>query len=182
MIRSIGFVETNSIAKGVEAADAMLKAAQVELLFSRPNCPGKYNVLVCGEVAAVQAAVDAGARVAGGFLIEQLVIAQLHPSVVPAINLGTAPGEVNAVGILEYFSITGAILGADTAVKAAEVELIDVRLGTGIGGKSFAVLTGEVAAVQAAVDCGIAAAQEAGLLLASAVIPRPTPAVFESLL
>ena len=43
---TIGFLELNSIAKGVEAADAMLKAAEVELISARPSCPGKYHVLV----------------------------------------------------------------------------------------------------------------------------------------
>ena len=40
---TIGFLELNGIAKGVEAADAMLKAAEVELISARPSCPGKYH-------------------------------------------------------------------------------------------------------------------------------------------
>ena len=52
MMETIGFLELNSIAKGVEAADYILKAAEVELLFAKPVCPGKYNVLFCGEVYA----------------------------------------------------------------------------------------------------------------------------------
>ena len=51
-METIGFLELNSIAKGVEAADAMLKAAEVRLITARPSCPGKYHVLVTGEVAA----------------------------------------------------------------------------------------------------------------------------------
>ena len=45
MIETVGFLELNSIAKGVEAADAILKAAQVELTFAKPVCPGKYSIL-----------------------------------------------------------------------------------------------------------------------------------------
>ena len=44
MIETVGFLELNSIAKGVEAADAILKAAQVELTFAKPVCPGKYSI------------------------------------------------------------------------------------------------------------------------------------------
>lgn len=51
MIETVGFLELNSIAKGVEAADAILKAAQVELTFAKPVCPGKYSILFTGEVA-----------------------------------------------------------------------------------------------------------------------------------
>ena len=50
-METIGFLELNSIAKGIEAADAMLKAAEVRLVAARPSCPGKYHVLVTGEVA-----------------------------------------------------------------------------------------------------------------------------------
>ena len=56
---------------------------------------------------------------------------------------------------MEFFSVTASVYAADAAVKAADVDLIDVRLGTGIGGKSFVVLTGEVAAVREAIECGI---------------------------
>ena len=45
MIETIGFLELNSIAKGIEAADAILKAAEVDLILAKPNCPSKYHVL-----------------------------------------------------------------------------------------------------------------------------------------
>ena len=48
-METIGFLELNSIAKGVEAADIVLKTAAVQLVFARPGCPGKYNILFTGE-------------------------------------------------------------------------------------------------------------------------------------
>ena len=54
-MEAIGILESNSIAKGIEAADAILKAADTSLLFSKPVCPGKYTTLFYGDVAAVQA-------------------------------------------------------------------------------------------------------------------------------
>ena len=153
MMETIGFLELNSIAKGVEAADFILKAAEVELLFAKPVCPGKYNVLFCGEVAAVTASLEAGERAAE-----------------------------HAVGVMEFYSITAAVDAADAAVKAAEVDLMDVRLGTGIGGKSFVVLTGDVAAVNEAVKAGVATAEEQGFVVSSVVIPNPRREIFESLM
>ena len=182
MTESIGFLELNSIAKGVEAADAILKAAEVTLLFARPICPGKYNILFAGEVAAVDASLEAGKAVAGNFTIDSVVIARLHPQVVQAINSATMPESVGAVGVMEFFSITAAVYAADAAVKAAEVTLIDVRLGAGIGGKSYVTLTGTVAAVEEAVKCGTAAAGSQGLVVSSVVIPNPRKEIFESLL
>ena len=45
---SIGFLEFSSIAKGIEAADTVLKAAAVDVLFAHPVCPGKYSLLFAG--------------------------------------------------------------------------------------------------------------------------------------
>ena len=42
MLETIGFLELNSIAKGVEAADLILKTAEVDLIFAKAGCPGKY--------------------------------------------------------------------------------------------------------------------------------------------
>ena len=56
----IGFLELNSIAKGVEAADRILKTAETELIFAKAGCPGKYYILFSGEVAAVTSSLEAG--------------------------------------------------------------------------------------------------------------------------
>ena len=154
MFETIGFLELNSIAKGVEAADIILKTAQVELIFARAGCPGKYYILVCGEVAAVEAALKAGAETGMSHTVDCCLIPRVHPQV----------------------------YGADAAVKAADVELLDVRLGTGIGGKSFVVLTGEVAAVKASVEAGIHTENAEGMVVSSVVIPNPRKEIFESLM
>ena len=57
---SIGLIELTSIAAGFQVCDAMLKAADVELMLSRSICSGKYMVMVRGEVGAVEASVAAG--------------------------------------------------------------------------------------------------------------------------
>lgn len=182
MIETIGFLELNSIAKGVEAADIILKAANVELLFAKAVCPGKYSILFTGEVAAVQSSLDAGAAVGDHHVVDKTVIPRIHPQVIAAINQASELTDRGAIGVMEFFSITAAIYGADAAVKAAAVTLLDVRLGMGIGGKSFVVLTGEVAAVRASVDAGSADGKDNGLLVSSVVIPSPRPEIFESLM
>lgn len=181
-MEAIGILESNSIAKGIEAADAVLKAADTTLLYAKPVCPGKYTILFYGDVAAVSASLDAGAAVADAHLVDSVVIPRVHPQVIQAINLSTAPDGVNAVGVMEFFSVTAAVYAADAAAKAADVTLMDVRLGVGIGGKSFAILTGEVAAVEEAVRCGMATGEEKGLAVTSTVIPSPRKEIFEALL
>lgn len=179
---TIGFLESNSIAKGIEGADAMLKAAEVRLVTSRPSCPGKYHIMVSGEVSAVDAAMEAGKEVIRDSLIDELIIPRVHPQVIEAINLATMPETIKAVGVMEYFSVAAAVVGADAAVKAAGITLIEVRLGTGIGGKSFVTMTGDVSAVEAAVSAGIEEAVESGMLISKVVIPHPHKDLLETLL
>ncbi len=181
-METIGFLELNSIAKGVEVADIVLKAAAVDLIFARAGCPGKYYLLFTGEVAAVQASIDAGREVGGDHVVDDCVIPRVHPQVVRAINMTTMPEAMRAIGVMEFFSVTASVYSADAAVKAADVDLVDVRLGTGIGGKSFVVLTGEVAAVQAAVQAGVSTPNAEGMLVSSVVIPSPHEELLESLL
>lgn len=170
---SIGLIELTSIAAGFEAADAMLKAAEVEIILSRTICSGKYMVLIGGDVAAVSSAVDAGNLAATGSVIDTFVIPNVHPSVFPAIAGTSKVDLLEALGIVESFSVASLIEGADAAVKAARVQLIEVRLAMALGGKAFVTLTGEVAAVQSAVDAGAAAVAKKGLLVNKVVIPQP---------
>ncbi len=180
-METIGFLELNSIATGMQAADAMLKAAEVRLISARTSCPGKYHVMVTGEVSAVQCSVEAGAAVGKKRVVDQVIIPRVHPQVVQAISHRTKPEGVNAVGIVEYLSITASIRGADAAVKGADVTLMELRLGGGIGGKSFLVMTGDVSAVEAGTACAAAAAEKMGKLLSAVVIPSPHLELFQTL-
>lgn len=181
-METIGFLELNSIAKGVEVADIVLKTAEVDLIFAKASCPGKYYLLFTGEVAAVQASIDAGCCLGESYVVDHCVIPHVHPQVVKAINMTAMLDTMQAVGVMEFFSVTASVYGADAAVKAADVELVDVRLGTGIGGKSFVILTGEVAAVREAVACGIHTPSAEGMVISSVVVPSPHSKLLESLL
>lgn len=182
MLKTIGFLELNSIAKGIEVADAVLKAADTELIFSRAGCPGKYYILFSGEVAAVKSSIEAGTLIGDSHVLDSCVIPSVHSEVIKAINLACAPHNINAVGVMEFFNVTASIYAADAAVKAADVALMEVRLGTAIGGKSFVVLTGDVAAVDEAVKCGISTKNAEGMVVSHVVIPNPSKEIFEALM
>ena len=179
---SLGLLELSSIARGIEAGDAMLKAADVRLLRSATVCPGKYIVIIAGEVAAVAAAMAAGRACAASFLVDDLVIANLDEQVTTALSGCTVPPKAAALGVMEFFSIAASVVAADTAAKAAEVSLLEVRLGLGIGGKSFVTLTGSVASVEAAVSAGVKEAAEKGMVVCTSVIPSPSPEIFRAML
>ena len=172
---AVGFLELNSIARGVEATDILLKTADVRLVFAKASCPGKYYILFTGEVAAVRSSMEAGVAKGGENVVDTCVIPNIHPQVVKAVNMTAYPEVMEAVGVMEFYSVTASVY------SAADVELVDVRLGTGIGGKSFVVLTGDVAAVRSAVDAGIHTPNAEGMLISHVVIPHPHPELIQSL-
>lgn len=173
MIKAIGLVELLSIAKGLEAADAMLKAAQVSLLEAKPICPGKYIVLVCGDIASVQSSVEAGRIADAQAVVDHFILPNVHHQVITALTATTSVAEIKALGIIETFSVASLIVAADTAAKAGDVSLLEIRSGMGIGGKSFVTLTGDVSSVKSSVESGAVSAAEKGMLVETVVIPAP---------
>ena len=175
-------LEYTSIAAGIEAADRMVKAADVVPLFFKTVCPGKFMAAVSGGVAAVTASVEAGREVMPECIADWFVIPNIHRDVVSAVAGCVPLGERGALGVIETFSVASAIVAADAAAKAADVLVLDVRTALGLGGKGFVLLSGGVAAIQAAVQAGEAHAAEAGLLVGTTVLPRPADSLFEQLL
>jgi len=181
-MNAIGIVELNSIAKGVEVMDAMLKAAKVRMLVSSPVCPGKYIILVGGDVAECRAAVEAGQARGSQYITDFQLIPNLHEQVFPAIMGTTEVDSIQALGVIETFALPACIVAADQAAKAARITLIEIRLAKALGGKAFTILTGEVAAVRAAVKAGTHEIEGTGTLLGQTIIPAPHPDLLKTLL
>lgn len=176
---AIGMVELNSIARGIETCDYMVKAARVDILRSSTVCPGKYLVLISGETGDVKASMAEGIKRGGECVVDTLMLPNVHPQLIPAISMTTQVPEKSAVGVLEFYSVASAITAADKAAKAANITLIEVRIGYAIGGKGYVTLTGDVGAVREAVA---AAERESEMLVGTAVIPRPAKQLYEALL
>ncbi len=155
MEKAIGMVEFTSIARGIYTADQMVKISEVEIVTAVSSCPGKYIAIVHGDVASVENAVQVGEKEAGEYFVDSIIIPNVNPDVFPAITGATMPERIQAVGIMESFSIATMIVAADAILKAAELEPIELRLGNGIGGKAYFTFTGDVAAVNAGIDSGI---------------------------
>jgi len=93
MSDALGMIETKGFVAMVEASDAMVKAAKVELVGYEKTGGGYTTAIVRGDVAAVKAATDAGARAAEkiGELVSVHVIPSPHVNVDDALPLGRAP-------------------------------------------------------------------------------------------
>jgi len=90
MAEALGMIETRGFAAMVEAADAMVKAAKVELVSYEKIGGGYVTAIVRGDVAAVKAAIEAGVRGAEkvGEVVTAHVIARPHSNVDNALPLG----------------------------------------------------------------------------------------------
>jgi len=179
MPKAYGFVETKGFTGGVEATDAMHKAASVEW-GRRVDIGGGYVTTVCvGDVGAVRASVDAGKSAAQkiGELYASHVIPNLHDQVVGRI-VGTEqveklPSGATALGMVETVGYSVMIEAADSGVKAANVDIVG-RLWVG-SGYATVLFRGDVAAVRAAVDAGGQNATRLGRVVSAHVIPAPHP-------
>jgi len=169
---SIGLIELSSVAAGFEVTDGMMKMSGVELIEAHPVCPGKFIVLVDGILSDVQSSIDRGIDIAGEFLIDTLIIPNVHKEVIRAMRGITDVSDIEAFGSVETMSVATCIVAVDAARKKADVRLIDVRLAMGLGGKSYFTLTGEPGAVRTAVNAACNAVKGDGIIVHKTVIPK----------
>jgi len=173
MLKSIGVIELKNIPKGVEATDAALKSAGVEMVSAHPSCPGKYEIILSGSISNVEAAISHVKARFEGYVIDASLMGRIDESVVKAL-FGTQCGErVGSLGLIETFSAASIIKAADIAVKTARVAIYDLRVSRGMGGKGVVMITGDVGDVTAAVEAGAEYARGLAQLSATAVIPSP---------
>jgi microcompartment protein CcmL/EutN len=172
---AIGLIETNSVAAGILVGDTMMKKAVVTLLEARPVCPGKYIVLISGEVGPVEESYLAGVAAAQDALVDQLFLPNIHLSLFPAMMSATPSLGAEALGIVETISVASCLLSADAAAKAAQVSILEIRLANGLGGKSYFFLEGDVSNVEAAVGAAVDLIGKEGLLIRHVIIPRLHP-------
>ena len=182
MKRAIGLLELKNITRGILSADAMLKAANVDMVMAQPLCPGKYVVMVAGDVGAVQSAIRSGKAVGGEEnVVDEFVLPNPHDSLIGAVSGCSDVHEIHALGVIETYSVASAVVAADAAAKAANIALIDVRLARGMGGKAVVTLTGDVGAVNSAVRAGAHAIEHGGFLVDQLVLHAPHKNLHEAL-
>ena len=175
---TLGIVDSRSIAAGAELTDVMLKAAPVTLVRASVVCAGRFLILMGGDREAVEASVRAAVatqeRLAGWY-----VVSNVSAQVLNALRRLPAETGGAALGVVECRNAADGVIAADKAVKQAAVALMRMVLGQGIGGKSYFVLTGDVAAVR---EAAAAAAEALGKnLMRMVVIPQPAPEVVDAL-
>ncbi len=179
---ALALLEFSSIAAGIQAADAMVKRAPIDVIKAGTVQPGKYLVLIGGMVADVEESLAAGRDVAAGgaTIVDFVYLPQVHPEVVEAIGGGRVPQVIDALGVIETTTVAAAIHAADAGIKGAMVRLVEVRLADGLGGKGIVLFSGLVADVQVAVEIGVGVLERPDLLVRQVVIPQLHPEMWEN--
>ena len=181
-LKSLGIAEYRSVALGIKAADAMVKAADIKPMISQVVCPGKYIILFHGKLSSVKAALEVASQSPfDSVLVDTYLLGNPDPSLFPAIYGVTEKGEAEAVGIIEGYSVASIVGVADEILKTSPTKLIEIRLARGMTGKSYALFSGELAAVEASMEKAKNILTENGMYLQSAVIPSPDPQIWEVL-
>ncbi|MEK6588089.1 MAG: BMC domain-containing protein [Chloroflexota bacterium] len=178
---ALSLIEFSSIAVGIEAADAMVKRAPIEVIRAGTVQPGKYLVLIGGLTADVEESLAAGRQVGGPAIVDIVYLPQVHRDLVEALQGGRVPDLRDALGVVETTSVAAAIQAADAGIKAANVSLVEVRLADGLGGKGIVLFSGLVADVEIAVASGVAALDRADQLVRQVVIPKLHEEMWENL-
>lgn len=184
---ALGLIECKGLVCLIEGTDAMLKAANVEIIGWDKAGSALVTTFVKGDVAAIKAALDAGAEAAGrvGEVVSVHVIARPHdeltammpkPKALAAVDpkkpaAAPASPSAGAIGFIETKGWVGLVEATDAMGKAANVEVMKtIQIG---GAYVTTIVRGDVGSVKAAVDAGAAAAGKVGELISSHVIARP---------
>jgi PduT-like ethanolamine utilization protein len=155
MSKSIGALEFQSISKGMYIADTIVKKANVEILYFRTICPGKFLVVITGEEDAVEEAIDYGEDLAEKSLVDSFRVHNVSPEIVEGFrNRYAHLSYIDAIGIIETRKVCTGIKVLDIVLKSADVSLLKIYMAFAIGGKLVFLVTGSVSSIEYAFQQG----------------------------
>ena len=168
---AIALIEFNSIATGIRAGDAMVKRAPITFLRNGTVQKGRYLVLIGGDTASVEESLEVGLDVGGNTVADMVYLPNVHATVFAAVQGARQLNDYESLGVIETSTVASVIRAADAAVKGAAVTLLEIRLANGMAGKGLALVTGEVADVEAAIAVATDVIGGKDRLMSSTVIP-----------
>jgi microcompartment protein CcmL/EutN len=169
---ALALIEFASIAAGTRASDALAKKATVSILRAGSLQPGKYAILFAGQVAEVEESYLEANRIGAESVVDRVLLPDVDRGVHDAILGRQGDWAHDTIGIIETPTLAAVIEAADAAVKGASVEIVQIRLGDGLGGKGLAHFAGIQADVEAAIEIGTRRIAYRNQTVCTSVIPR----------
>ncbi len=150
---ALAMLVVDEVPAGLRALDAMLKEAPVDLIGAGTIQDGFYMIVIGGQVEALQRSMRRALDSASMHTIDSVLLPDAEPRILPAIRDGVirwpAPGDT--LGAVQIATPPGLLRAVDRALKRAAVELVEMRLGDGLGGRAIASFWGETSDVEAAI-------------------------------
>ncbi len=178
---ALALLEFSSIARGSRVLDDVVKKAPVDVHTATPVSHGKYLLIFTGDVGSVDESFRAGLAAGGDLITNKLYLPQVHVEVALSLESRLAIEDVDALAIVETTSMATTVGAADAAAKCANVHLIEIRLGQGIGGKGYFTMTGALSDVEAAVEAAREVALRDAALVTAEIVARPSPELIANL-
>ncbi len=147
-------IDLRDMPLGLRALDALAKEAEVEVLAAGTVQAGEYLILFGGQVEPVQRSYQRALRTAAAGVVDGVMLPWAEERIVPAIRDGAvrwpAPGDT--LGVVQTTRPPTMLKAVDAALKGALVELVQLRIAEGLGGKSIATIWGETHDVEAGIE------------------------------
>lgn len=169
----IGLLEISSIALGIKCLDAMIKRSPIQVIKAFTLCPGKYLILITADVASVEESLKAGKKIAGNFLIDELFLPTTDYQVYQAITGTNKINTLDSIGIIETYSVASSIIAADISTKTSDISIIEFKIATMLGGKSYFTINGVLSNVEAAIERVSMSNSINNKLVNQVIIPAP---------
>ncbi|MGL4730289.1 MAG: BMC domain-containing protein [Clostridium sp.] len=179
MKKALGILEFSSISKGFEVSDILLKSSFVEVEILRHICPGKFLTVISGDVEEVKEAIG---KINNNDkkIVETNIIASVHEEVLMALKKRPLISKYQAIGIIEFSTVTSAFIAADIALKTSDVSLVKLVIGNGIAGKSYFIITGSVSSVEEGIKASINSV-DSKRIIHNTVIPSPNELLLKNI-
>jgi microcompartment protein CcmL/EutN len=145
------------VPRGLAALDAIAKEAPVQIVSAGTVQPGRYLILFAGEVEAVERSFTRALHRVGDAIVDMMLLPWAEERILPAIHPSGGPAlrwpqQGDALGVLQNGSSPTLLTCVDAALKGALVDLVELRVAEGLGGGATAMLWGETADVEAAIE------------------------------
>jgi microcompartment protein CcmL/EutN len=169
-------IEFSSIAQGYSVLDQCLKSATVEILEASFLTPGKFLIFLKGPLAEVERAYQKAHELFKESIIDFAIIPVLDKRLVDALyGLSKVEAKKQGIVVVETSTLSSMLLGLYVVTTKKSIELIEIRAGRGIGGKSIAYWTGDAGDLQDALDIFERTVKGRGTWIAGHAILNPHP-------
>jgi microcompartment protein CcmL/EutN len=150
---ALAIVEFSDIPAGMFATDALLKKAPIAFIRCGTISRGRYLALIGGTTASVDEALGEALAQGRDAVLDHVMLADVHPQVYDAVAGRRTPAGHGALAIIETDTVASIVRAAETALKATDVQVIEIRLGdAGLSGKGICIFEGDLFHVQEAVE------------------------------